>query len=421
MDRLAAYNRLLALYAACVLLALAGFNLLIDPYGNFDMPRISGVNELSLGFNRRPVLSKAFAVSRIRPASVVLGNSRPESGYDPGYGGFEAPAYNLAVGGAGIGEARRLFLEALAAGRLTQVLLALDLTMFDPSLETTQRIPETFVLADDSGRIAGFDREWRRLAFALLSGTAVLDSWWSFRHQRDPEVRYLPSGLRDESVDERQIERRGGPRGISLRAESALLARTLRDVTSPGFHKSYDELLRELGEIIAISAQHGVRLDIVINPIHARYSYAYAAAGLWPAYEQWKRDLVVAVARPPRAAALWDFSGVSGCTSETMPQEGDATTKMRWFRESSHFRSRLGALVLDQVYGRVGADACPDLGRRLDARSLDATLASQRAALDHWITNHPDDVSEIDGLARRYGRGSYSGQGSAGSRRVKAP
>ena len=404
MDRAGSYLRLLALFAAGLAVVLAGFNFIVDAYGNFDVPRIAGVNELPLGFNHRPLLAKSLAVSRIRPASIIVGNSRAESAYDPRHPGFgERPAYNLAIGGAGLGQMRRFFLEALATGRVGQVLLAMDLATFEPSLEAAQRIPGAVMLTDESGRPAA-GRRWLRLAFVLLSGPASSDSWWSLRHQRDPVAVYLPSGQREESYDERQVEREGGHRSASLRTESAFLATTLRDAGSANFRERYQAMLAQLAEIFALSARHGIRLDVVINPIHARHSYAYAAAGLWPVYEKWKRDLAAIAARSERPVALWDFSGVSECTSEPMPREGDAATKMRWYRESGHFRPRLGELVLDRVFGRGGADACPGLGRRLEAATLEATLAGQRAALRRWIASHPGDVAEIDALAKRYGR-----------------
>ena len=406
MDQAGSYIRLLALFAAALALILAAFNFIVDPYGYFDGPRIAGVNELTLGFNHRPLLGKSLAVSRIRPASIILGNSRAESAYDPEHPGFaERPAYNLAVGGAGLGQVRRYFFEALATGRLRQVLLATDLTMFEPSLEAQQRIPDLVMLTDEPGKLAGSGRKWRRLAFILLSGTTSSDSWWSLRHQRDPVAIYRRSGVREESYDEAQVERQGGHRSASLDTESVFFATALRDVSSPGFREGYETILAQFREIVAVSAQHGIRLDIVINPIHARYSYLYAAAGLWPVYEKWKRDLVAVAARSPRPVALWDFSGVSKCTAEPMPPAGDATTKMRWYRESGHFRPRLGKLVLDRVYGGGGEGPCPGLGRRLEAATLEGTLAGQRIALKRWVASHPSDVAEINALAKRYRRG----------------
>jgi len=399
------YVRLVALFGVGLVALFAAFNLVVDPYGNFDVPRIAGVNARALGFNRQPLLAKSLAISRVQPASVILGNSRPESAYDPAHSGFAAtPAYNLAVGGAGLGQIRRYFLEALGTGRLRQVLLATDFSMFDPSLQSAHRVPEMFMLTDESGRNAGAGRKWERLAFTLLSGAATGDSWWSLRRQRDPVVQYSSSGLREVTEDERKVEREGGHRSASLLTESTFLATNLRDTTLPRFHDGYEALLGEFRELAEMSAQRGIRLDVVINPIHARLSYVYAAAGLWPVYEQWKRDLVAAVAHAGGSVALWDFSGVSACTSEPMPAEGDAKTKMRWYRESGHFRPNLGTLVLDRVFGLGAGAACPDLGRRLDDATLDATLAGQRTALRRWIGTHPGDAAEIDALARRYGR-----------------
>ncbi len=385
MDRADSYIRLLALFTAALAFILAVFNFIVDPYGHFDVPRIPGINELTLGFNHRPLLGKSLAVSRIRPASIILGNSRAESAYDPGHWGFAEPAYNLSTGGADLGQVRRYFLEALATGRVRQVLLATDLTMFESLPEAQQG-----------------------LAFILLSGTTSSDSWWSLRHQRDPVAIYLRSGVREESYDEAQVERQGGHRSASLDTESVFLATALRDVDSPGFRERHEAMLAQFREIVAVSAQHGIRLDIVINPIHARYSYVYAAAGLWPVYEKWKSDLAAVVARSPRTVALWDFSGVSECTAEPMPAEGDAATKMRWYRESGHFRPRLGKLVLDRVFGHGSEDPCPGLERPLETAALEGTLAGQRAALKRWVASHAGDVAEIDALARRHGRGPSS-------------
>lgn len=404
MERAGSYLRLLALFAAGLLVLLAGFNLLVDPYGAFDVPRIAGINGRALGFNRQPLLAKSFAVDRVRPASIILGNSRPESAYDPLHPGFETPAYNLAIGGAHLGQVRRYFLEALAAGRLRQVLLTTDISMFDPAQERAQRIPDAFMLTDESGRLRA-GRKWRRVAYALLSGPASSDSWWSLRRQRDPVVDYSSSGVRQEAADDRQVEREGGHRNASWRTESAVLSTSLRATDTPGFSAEYEAMLAQLREIVALSAEHDIRVDIVIDPVHARFSYMYAAAGLWPFHEKWKRDLAELAARSPRPVALWDFSGVSECNSEPMPPPGDATTKMRWYRESGHFRARLGKLVLDQVFGKGNGDPCSGLGRRVDSASLDSTLSQQRAALKRWVATHPEDVAELNALAKRYGRG----------------
>jgi hypothetical protein len=403
VDGVGSYIRLLALFAACMMGTIAGFNYLVNPYGNFDVPRIPWLNGLQLGFNRQPLLAKSLAVARIRPASVVLGNSRAERAYDPGHPGFtDAPTYNLAVGGADFGEVHRLFLESLATGKLRRVLLAVD--FFDPSPKPSQNFPDVFMLTDESGRLLPW-RRWQREAFILLSGTASVDSWWSLRHQYRPEVLHLATGVRAETAwEERQLRHQGGHRGASLQNESWYLDSNFSDISSPAVERGYRELLQEFDDVIALSAQHGIRLDVVINPVHARYNYLYWRIGIWPLYERWKRDLVAAAARSPRRVAVWDFSGISECTSEALPRLNDVATRMRWYHETGHFRLRLGNLVLDQVYGNKRSESCPGLGKLLDTETIDGTLAEQRAVLRRWMASHPADVLEIDNLARRHGR-----------------
>lgn len=408
-QRMPAYLRLLAAFTAGLTIALAGFNGFIDPYGYFAGPKISGINELALGFNHRLPLAKSLAVTRLRPASVILGNSRAETSYDPQHPGFiDQPAYNLGIGGAGLGQVRRYFLEALAAGRLRHVLLALDLSMFEPSLRALEAMPGPILLTDESGKLAGEGKKWQRLAFILLSGTASSDSWWSLTHQRKPVATYRPSGLKEDASDNDQLIREGGHHSASIRAESNFLASNLRDVSSETFRAGYGATLGQLREIIALASERNFRLTIVINPIHARQTYVYAAAGLWPFYEKWKRDLAAAAEQSPRRdlVSLWDFSGISPCTAETMPANGDAVLSMRWYRESSHFRRTLGDLVLDRVFGSHADAVCPGLGLRLETSTVEAALVHQRAALERWIKSHPEDAAEIGKLAKQYGRGS---------------
>jgi len=397
------YLRLLAVFVGLLCAVLAGFNVFIDPYGHFDPPKISGINELPLGFNHRPLLAKALAVSEQRPATIILGNSRAEAAYDPEHPAISLrPAYNLAIGGAGLARLHRYFLEALATGGLRQVILALDLTMFDPGANAADLSLDDLLLTDARGNPTGAARKWQRLAFILLSGTTSSDSWWSYTHQRKQVAIYSRAGLREEAYDLAQVVREGGPGRASLRAESGFLAGTLRDVESPDFRASYATTLAALQEIIDLSAKRGIELKLIINPIHARQTYAIDAAGLWPLYENWKRDLVAAAQRSPQVVSLWDFSGVSACTAESMP--ADAASVMRWYRESSHFLRVLGNRVLDRVYGRPDDGACPDLGRRLEPATLAAALADQRTALRLWVETHAADAGEIEGLSKQYGR-----------------
>ena len=397
------YLRTLALSVIALLLLLAGINLFVNPYGYFDTPKMAGINEFPLGYNHRSPLAKALAVDHLRPASIVIGNSRAETGYDPEHPALgERPAYNLAFGGSNIQTVRRYILEALAAGRLRHIVLALDFSMFDPLLWKDDPSFEV-LLTDAAGQPRGAWHEVRRLATVLLSGTALSDSKWSLTHQQRPVAKYFPSGLRDDAADLDQVMREGGHHGASLLAESAFLSASLRGLGSAQGRETYRRALAELHDIVAVTDARGIRLTLVFNPVHARQNYLFEAAGLWPAYEQWKADMLAAAGRA-KGSVLWDFSAVSPCTTESLPPRGDTMVRMRWYRETSHFRPALGNKVLDRI-GGLGLDAeCPYFGEVLVIETLPHSLAEQRRRLADWVARHPQDVAEIDALARQYGR-----------------
>lgn len=400
-----AMGRHLLRLLVCVLALLGGiglFNWFINPYGYFNPPRISGINEKTLGFNHRLRLAKALAIDKIRPATVIIGNSRAEAGYDPEHPGFkERPVYNLAMGGAGLGEVNRYVREALAMGRVRHVVIALDITMFDTGLWNQADRADSVLLSNVEGHPGRVVKAWRRMASVLLAGDTFSDSWWSITHQRRPVALYLPSGRRDDAADLDQVRREGGHRQASLNTEATFLASTLRDVGSDAFQRSYQGAFGQLRTIAILARERHIRLTLIINPIHARHTYLVETAGLWPTYEQWKQDLVGLTVE---GAELWDFSAASPCTTEPVPPLGDSAIGMRWYRETAHFRRNLGDEVLNIVLLGRFSEVCGEFGQRLSDTRLREILHGQRQALAAWMTNHPQDVAEIDAQARRFGR-----------------
>lgn len=392
----------LLLATLALLAGIAFFNWFINPYGYFDAPRIEGVNTQALGFNHRLRLAKALAVEKIKPATVILGNSRAEAGYDPEHPGFtERPVYNLAMGGAGLGEMRRYLQEAIAVGNIRHIIIALDFTMFDPGLWSQGERATSVLLTDYDGRPSEPIRRWRRLAGTLLHADSLADSWWSLTHQKRLVAIYLPSGIRDDAADLDQVRREGGVHKASLNVESTFLSTTLLNVDGPEFHRTYQANLEWLLALARRAHRENVRLTLLINPIHARQTYLFEVTGLWAAYEKWKRDLTELT---NEGAELWDFSGITDCTAEALPRTDDPAGTMRWYRESSHFRSNLGNEVLKRILQAQNGVACRDFGQRLGIATLASTLATQRGALLRWTERNPEDREEIRRLATAFHR-----------------
>lgn len=146
------------------------------------------------------------------------------------------------------------------------------------------------------------------------------------------------------------------------------------------------------------------RIDVrfVINPEHARMLIALQETGLWPQYEDWKRNLVrVLVEEASDAKAppfpIWDFSGFNTITTEKSPPLSRPHELARWFWEPAHFREEAGTLMLSKVMqnsseATVGADG---FGILLSSSNVDDWLVRTREAGLRYRATHADEVAVL--------------------------
>ncbi|MBI3796729.1 MAG: hypothetical protein HY268_07150 [Deltaproteobacteria bacterium] len=136
-----------------------------------------------------------------------------------------------------------------------------------------------------------------------------------------------------------------------------------------GFSYGFDrvEILRS---IVKQCRTEGINLYLFITPSHARDLEAIRVLGLYPLFEQWKRDMVNVLAAEAaqhpgeQPIPLWDFSGYNTLTTEDVPSAAEKGKPMQWYWESSHFKKELGDLVLDRLfdYHEPGREVPEDFG-----------------------------------------------------------
>ena len=117
------------------ILAIGGtaFIYLIDPYGIFGSPLIDNVNIRKPKAGTRVRISKQYQVERIQPVTLILGNSRPEMGLNPGHICWQKmakPIYSLTIPGAGMYMQARLFQHAVAVAPIELTLMGVDFIDF---------------------------------------------------------------------------------------------------------------------------------------------------------------------------------------------------------------------------------------------------------------------------------------------------
>ena len=112
---------------------------------------------------------------------------------------------------------------------------------------------------------------------------------------------------------------------------------------------------------------------------------AIREAGIWPAFEDWKRGTVEilveqAAKRGVDAYPLWDFTDFNTVTTEKIPDLSDTETVMQWFWEPSHFKKAAGDLVFNRVLDHEsGSNPVPtDFGVKLSSHNIEDALAPIR-------------------------------------------
>jgi len=397
------------------LVVVAAFNALVNPFNLYTGVRITGFNEYKSELAKNSRLSKAAELRRQQPDCLILGSSRAQTGLDPAQPAWaQCRAFNLAHAGGTLYESMRYFQQAVAIQRPREVVLALDLFMFNVYRKTLPGFSEErlMVNADDTPNPDWLRSYLHDVFTNLLSWHALKASWKTAIQSRQRPGRGPEDGFWEYSRIDLSAPSRRGQREAFRRNEQAFL--TTHWFPSPrrrfATHdpESGADIYNSMRTILKIAHRSGARLHLLVSPAHARQWEALQQAGLWQEFEDWKRMLVRLNDEEARIAgrspfSLWDFSGFNAYTTESVPAEDDREHPMRWYWESSHFRKELGDLVLKIVLGRQDAvrETVADFGVRLDAANLDVQLAAIRAARSRWQQSHEQDVTEIAAIVSR--------------------
>ncbi len=397
----AATRRFLVVFLAIVL-ALPGAIILFDYEVQERVVVADGsARPESWAFNELPRVSKAFAVTRLEPETIIIGNSRANYAYRPDHAGWSgAPVYNFGINGATLYEYRRFLSHTAASGRLRQVFLSFDLAAFTSQQRTRDDFVEAMLVTDEKGRrkpLAGLDRMLYWLSLDALR-FSIFAAWGDSKEEQERD-RTRRDGLRDGAgFLDRAAADPDGQRGV-FRGVDQRLAASLEHCRSEPIFEPNREQFRAL---IDDARRLGLSLDIVIDPVHIRRLMIYWLTGGWDVYEQIKREVVATTDRARAAGAqirVFDFSGLSDYIVELPAAPGEPQPLARYFFESSHFTPALGDRILDGVL--AGRPAEGDFGIELTPENLDQVLARQRAAIGAWIAANPDRLSEIADLLAR--------------------
>ena len=162
--------------------------------------------------------------------------------------------------------------------------------------------------------------------------------------------------------------------------------------------------LAQLREFLLSQHARGISVHLFFSPAHAWQWELIDALGLWPSWEQWKREVVAAnesaalqAGRPP--FPLWDFADYDGPALEEVTEDRQAKRPLDHYWDSSHFKRNLGSLILRRML-EPGNDVA--FGELRTASNVDEALARTRAQRERWRAQHAADVAEIRSVVACY-------------------
>jgi len=393
----AAYLRWTLLTTAAVLAAVALFNIFIDPMGVFNAPRIAGLNAIKPHLDHHHELVRWKAAQRLCAGddlrTGIFGNSRAEVGFDP----LNRPlvehrlkAYDHAIPGAGAATAYRQLQWLEEAGCL----------------------PKTVFLGVEFFDFLGDHKPADVAALKATKAPAIDGPFLA-------ETVFSLTGLRD-SLETLSIQNARYPAVLTERGFNPL-NNYIPDAAQYGYHALFRQKAQQYAQSWAARAHlirpasGGISNDeqavdafiarasaaegtvyVVIYPYHAEVRVILERLGLGGLFAEWKKlivELAARQARQGRRVEVWDFSGLSPQTLESIPAAGDRKTQLKWFWEPGHFKPALGELAFERMLGAPNG-----FGVRLDSSNVDAWVEQDRRQVQALMSVPSPLLVEVDSL-----------------------
>ncbi len=395
------YLYLILLGTAASLLAV--FNAIVDPYLIFRSDRVPGFNEKKPASVNRSQLFKPYDVLRVKPRTIVVGNSRPEMGLDPLSACWldeHGTVYSLTFPGlSAYGQVRALF-HGVASEKVKHVVLGLDFA--DVLYKTEAPVDEVIwpvrhseffdrLLVDEQfqhnpGR---WTNKAKDVFMALFSLDALYDSLNTIVFQSPNSPDRTSLGF-NPARDYIEIVRHEGEWVLFSQKLGELKSRFSK--ATMGIFNTFDRWsveLEGLKKTIEYTAQYDIQLTLFINPYHYIYLESIRDSGYWNEFEDFKRSLKQLVDQYGGGQVeLWDFSLYSPYTVSAVPKKGDKRTST-WFWEPAHYKAELGDVMLEEMFGKqcISERQASSLGVHLNDIDIEVHFHNQRSQRTVLINN----------------------------------
>jgi len=370
----------LAALTAAVLL----FNFLVNPFGAWRHRLVSDVFYRLRGGGHERVMTP-YRLRTTTPTTVLLGTSRMVFGM-PVEQGYKDGFLNAALSAARPEEIGKEVRLALRNPRLKRIIWEVDFFTFDERLKC---VPDTCARLDGSLRLLILDN--------LLSSDA-LDAGWhmlgraiSGRRALDRKVLEPIPWPQDFICERFKTQARIGLDNVG---EKGALQQILSETPLYKGSVCCNAGIARLRNVVNEINRAGVELIVFLPPMTQYELEEIRQSGLWPRFEQFKRDLATSV-------SYWDYSGYNQIAH---------TDSM--FLDVVHMKPEVGMTILRQLLG-MPASQCSQMqlvtgsALRVSPENIDQMLTLQDAR-ERAATAHPNKYSQVVARAIAQGREDWA-------------
>jgi hypothetical protein len=364
-----------------LLILIALFNRIVDPFWYFRDIEIKGFNAVKLEFRNYERHVKPHWLVREQPEAIILGSSFAEIGFDPTNPFFtdhgRLKGMNFAFSGASWKMVQCQFEFAVTHAPIKRALIGFH--------------PENLPVADCAKDFAALGQT--NMGELLLSMPSLGASIKTIRKQKTGKPSHTREGryfaLRDEpgvdilfGVDYR--------RRVKQKEQCSNAINTTDIPFNSVPESAFD--LSGLRKMIRIAQEQGVELVLYAYPHHV-YNEEWDRqcgdeAANWHAMKQ-IASLIEAEAAPDQARA-WQFYGYNEFTTEPIG------TSAKYWQDSRHFNFEVGDMMLADMFN--GTRNKPEFGRPLVSGNIEAdyeVLLQERA---EYLQHHPEFHADLQKL-----------------------
>lgn len=316
--------------------------------------------------------SRVLRFESLNPQTVIMGTSRVKTGFYKSAlieSGYPDNFFNFGISSMTATEMTELLPRIARANHVQNLIAGIDYGMFAGQQKGKNWRP--IIWTDKNKFLSWIDPFYRSFLAAPATG-ASLKSIWSGCEVRSfsvdgfprPETDYRPPRLdAAEGYEQRRL--------LNYRPVSALADRGGPLVL----------FSTALGDVCAL----GRKIDLFIEPSHARLNEIRFKGGLWPETEGWKRKLTDMVAKLRQQGceiSLTDFSGYNHVT--TFPFE-NGNSPSKYYSDPSHYTPDIGSKIIRRISGTEKEIPVDSFGVTLTPKNVEAQIKRIREERNAYL------------------------------------